>query len=157
MFDVNVTSFTARVVEQALARRFRVEGRRQGGRLVILLNQRGRENTFGALYVGVRTGRITGAVLHRGNNDPLGNRYIGARAAAHAHPGNTTRPVRRAALRSLICSVDCRPPARPSAHSESPSLAVQPLVSRSERPPITTGSRARSADAPSPSTSSPGR
>ena len=79
-----LTPFTQRVLAQARARQFTVDCQPRGGRLVCFLSQPGREGAFGALYVGARTGRITGAVLYRGNHDLVGTRYRGARAAAGA-------------------------------------------------------------------------
>lgn len=84
------TPFTQRVLAQARARQFTVDCQPRGGRLVCFLSQPGREGAFGALYVGARTGRITGAVLYRGNRDLAGTRYRGARAAARAIRQTTT-------------------------------------------------------------------
>jgi hypothetical protein len=82
---MNTTAFTAAVLAVAEARGFRPELRNEGGRVVVYLSQPGAAGTFGALYVGAQSGRITGAVLYRGNaNVDRPERFRGAQAAGRA-------------------------------------------------------------------------
>lgn len=80
------TTVTRHVLKTAQQRGLRPQ-RRDDGDLSyarVVLNQKGIEGTFGAIYVGRRSGKILRAVLYRGNSDAVGRRYVGARAVAAA-------------------------------------------------------------------------
>jgi hypothetical protein len=98
-----MTTVTRRILRQAQQRGFRVRTSLAGGRVIHYLDQHGQDGSFGAVYVGQRTGRITGAVLHQGNagrgrhplprraghrpSDPRDSREAsGFRRLEHAHP-----------------------------------------------------------------------
>ena len=86
-----MTTVTARVIRQAQERGFRIRTRVAAGRTVHLLDQHGQDGHFGAVYVGQRSGRITGAVLHAGNRDTAGTRVRGALATGRAIRGIDAR------------------------------------------------------------------
>lgn len=81
---LTMTSVTERILRQAQERGFRVRTSIAGGRVIHYLDQHGQDGSFGALYAGLRTGRITGGILHRGNADSTGTRHQGALAAGRA-------------------------------------------------------------------------
>jgi hypothetical protein len=87
-----MTTVTKRILRQAQQRGFRVRTSLAGGRAIHYLDQHGQDGSFGAVYVGQRTGRITGAVLHRGNEDAAGTRYRGALATGRAIRETAARP-----------------------------------------------------------------
>jgi hypothetical protein len=87
-----MTSVTERIIRQAQHRGFRIRTTTVGGRTIHVVDQHGQDGCFGAIYVGRRSGRITGAILHQGNQDAAGTRVRGALATGRAIRATPTRP-----------------------------------------------------------------
>ena len=87
-----MTSVTERIIRQAQQRGFRIRTSTAGGRTIHLVDQHGQDGCFGAIYVGQHSGRITGAILHHGNQDTAGTRLLGALATGRAIRAIPARP-----------------------------------------------------------------
>ena len=86
-----MTSVTERIIRQAQHHGFRIRTTTAGGRTIHMVDQHGQGGCFGAIYVGQRSGRITGAILHQGNQDAAGTRLRGALATGRAIRATPTR------------------------------------------------------------------